>query len=555
MFVELSLLLSAQVVGGEFESKAAYFGGEASELLGSALADVGDVNNDGISDFAVTAPGATANFLLQAGTVTVYSGRDQTKLHVMKGHRGYGHLGRSVSAAGDVNADGYADFLIGAPDDSPLGAFDSGSAYVISGVNGSIIHHFLGVTSGATCGYSVAGPGDLNGDGYDDVAIGFPFADSGGLSQNGFIVFYSGLNGNVLFQVDGTADGDTLGYSMDAAGDVNGDGIGDVVVGSAYADFFFGKAHAISGADGSILREHYGQNTYISYGESVAGVGDINHDGFDDYAAGEAASHYAGFFAGSVFVYSGLDGSTLLRVDGTDAEGYLGFGVDSLGDFDLDGTPDLLIGSPGKTLPGRSDTGAAGIYSGATGGLIFEFAGSSDQTSYGSTVAGLGDQNGDHYPEVLIGDPYYSSTGGSFLGSVHLSGLNPFLNATTDSVSASTGGLIGLDVTFPQVTQNWEYRILMSAAGIGSINLGVEIPLAMDPLVTNTFFGIYPGGLTLVNMQGTLDFIGNAVAWIGVPPNTYGALAGRSIYMAAIAIQPFGMPAFSSVAVGIEIQP
>jgi len=147
------------------------------------------------------------------------------------------HLGFfSVASAGDVNGDGRADFIVAAPDADPGGLTDAGSAYVYSGMTGALIYKKNGAALSDGLGVSVASAGDVNGDGRADFIVGAYFADPGGLSNAGSAYLYSGATGGLLSQINGAAAGDILGHSVASAGDVNGDGKADFIVGAYGAD-------------------------------------------------------------------------------------------------------------------------------------------------------------------------------------------------------------------------------------------------------------------------------------------------------------------------------
>jgi hypothetical protein len=555
MLVELSLLLSAQVVGGGFDSKQPMFGSEVGQQLGQSVADAGDVNMDGVGDFIVGAPGTTVGSSIGAGMATILSGADGSTLQVINGLSAYSSFGFSLAGAGDVNADGYADVIIGAPFENagPLG--NAGAAYVISGSTGAVLHHFHGAAAADYCGWAVTGVGDLNSDGFDDVAVGHPLTDQGGSLNVGTVFVHSGFNGSVLYQIDGVAGDDLMGSHLSSAGDTDGDGVPDILVGSPNYNNDFGRVWLISGASGFLRFVYTGQVDSGGFGRGIAGLGDVNLDGFDDFAISDYRSDWSGVRTGSVSIHSGVNGLPLHRIDGPQKNASFGYSIDVVGDFDQDGISDILIGAPGLTLPGRIDPGAAGIYSTVTGARIYEFAGTQWNTAFGSAVAGIDDIDGDGYSEVLVGGPYYDLSSVNNAGFAEVWGVNPYMTITDDSISASNGGLIGLQLDFPYQARDWDYKILMSATGMGPIHLGVDVPLSMDALVTDTFFGIYPSALTLTGMQGQLDGFSNAVAWIGVPQNTFGSMAGNSIYMAAIANSPGNLPEYSSIGIEVKILP
>ena len=183
---------------------------------------------------------------------------------------------QSSIIVGDVNGDGKADFIVGAPYADPGGRADAGSAYVFSGADGSLLYQKDGGAAGDNFGLSVSAAGDGNGDGKADFIVGAFQADPGGRSGAGSAYVYSGADGSILYQRDGGATGDQIGYSVSAAGDVNGDGKADFIVGANGADpggrADAGSAYVYSGADGSLLYQKDGVATEDRFGLSVGGA-------------------------------------------------------------------------------------------------------------------------------------------------------------------------------------------------------------------------------------------------------------------------------------------
>jgi hypothetical protein len=144
-------------------------------------------------------------------------------------------LGRSVAGAGDVNGDGVVDFIVGAAGANPNGVNHAGSAYVYSGADGTLLYQKDGFGRSDEFGWAVAGTGDVNGDGRDDFIIGARFADPDTLTNAGKAYVYSGMDGSLLYEKDGLGKNDEMGFSVAGAGDLNGDGKSDFIVGARLA--------------------------------------------------------------------------------------------------------------------------------------------------------------------------------------------------------------------------------------------------------------------------------------------------------------------------------
>jgi FG-GAP repeat/FG-GAP-like repeat len=348
----------------------------------------------------------------------------QTPMYVFDGDSGGDFMGASVAAAGDVNGDGVPDFIMGAPSDSP-GGVKTGSARVTSGFDGATLYTFYGAADGDRFGLSVGGAGDVNGDGFDDLIVGSPGSDAAGLDA-GRAQVYSGLDGSVLFTFDGAAAGDALGTAVSGAGDVNNDGIADLVVGangSAPAGAQSGQVQVFSGLDGAILHTFDGLAAGDLFGTAVAAAGDIDNDGFDDIVVGALLSDAGGQDSGSVRVFSGADGATLYTFVGDAPGDQFGNSVGCAGNVDGDIYPDLLVGIRSADSNGVN-SGAARVFAGVDGSVLYTFVGDGPGLTLGRAVSGAGDVNGDGRDDLLVGQTH-SVGGNNTKGSVRVfSGLD-----------------------------------------------------------------------------------------------------------------------------------
>jgi len=385
--------------------------------------------NKWLPKYSSAVGGAVCLMVLAAETASALA-FPSVLLHQRDGAADDDRLGISVAGAGDVNGDGYEDFIVGAPLADPGGLSNAGSAYVYSGLNGLLLHQKDGPAANDQLGISVAGAGDVNGDGKDDFIIGAPFADPGGLSNAGSAHVYSGLDGGLLYQKDGAAAGDNLGYSVAGAGDVNGDGKDDFIIGAYLADLSLvsdaGSAYIYSGLDGGLLYTKNGAAFFENLGSSVAGAGDVNGDGKDDFIIGASGAAPDGRIdAGSAYVYSGLNGSLLYQKNGAVAGDLLGWSVAGAGDVNGDGKDDFIIGALYADPGGRTGAGSAYVYSGLNGGLLYQKDGAADYHGLGNSVAGTGDVNGDGYSDFIVGAPYADPGGRIAAGSAYVySGLD-----------------------------------------------------------------------------------------------------------------------------------
>lgn len=323
-------------------------------------------------------------------------------------------IGSSVDAAGDVNADGFADIIAGAGGVVP-GNSDTERAVAVlySGASGRALFTFSDGFS--EFGVSVAGIGDVNGDGRPDVIVGSPRFDpdvQGGSRQIGRAYIYSGADGSLIRSITGENAGDRFGASVASAGDFNNDGTADVIVGAAGADAGGnnrGRAYVISGVDGSMLAVLTGLTDDDALGYSVAGAGDVNADGYSEVIVG-APGRFSGpdRTPGHAHVYSGQTHSSIFAFEGDFDGDRFGFAVDGAGDVNGDGHPDLLVGAPNADNDSNGHipaAGAARVYSGSSGAVLYTLRGDAPNGNLGAALAGAGDLNGDGRGDFLVAAP------------------------------------------------------------------------------------------------------------------------------------------------------
>lgn len=375
-----------------FDPVRTIVGESPGDQFGWLMDVVGDVDGDGAADFVVGAPTSDAGGD-NAGRAYVYSGATGALLHTFTGSAGQ-RMGFAVDGAGDVDGDGIPDAVVGGP------AGGSGRVVVISGSDGSIIHDIAGENTGDNFGRSVGRLGDVNADGFADFLATAPGNDTGG-SETGKVYVVDGATGSFLATMSPQIPGEEFGSAVGGIGDLTGDGVPDFAVGASNATGG-GRIYVLSGADGetvlfSIAAPPAVQDLGLFWLNSP---GDIDGDGLNDIFAPDIAGGSAGSGAGRAFVFSGADGSTLIDMTGEAAGDQFGMGR-GIEDVNDDGVGDLFVAA-WLNDQGGSNAGKAYVFSGADGSLLRSFVSTSPGENLGFDAIGIGDVTDDGIADFLI---------------------------------------------------------------------------------------------------------------------------------------------------------
>lgn len=338
------------VVSGRTGALLYRFEGAAEDRHGYAMADAGDVNADGVADVAVGATGVSAlacTAVPRTGRVYVYSGADGAMLLRIDGEAPGDQFGAAVAAAGDVDRDGRADVLVGAPCRDGANGADAGRAYVVSGRTGAMLRVHDGRAAGDGLGWGTGAVGDVTGDRRADYVIG---AKDAGPGDRGLAYVYDGRHGRLRHVLAGNQRSAEFGWFFVAsAGDVDRDGRNDVYVGDFCADDAagdcstpLGQAYVFSGRTGRLLHLFRGEQPGDGAGPGRS-AGDVDRDGHTDVVVGLYASSAAAPQAGRVIVYSGRTGRKLFDYASQNAGETLGYDAVGLGDVNGDGQIELLL--------------------------------------------------------------------------------------------------------------------------------------------------------------------------------------------------------------------
>ena len=434
------------------------------DSLGISVASAGDVNGDGYNDVIV---GAYGYFSFTGQAYIYYGGAsmNNTADVTFTGAAVSDYFGGSVASAGDVNGDGFADVIVGAKG-ADGGGVNRGQAYIYYGgasMNNTADVTFTGAANSDWLGFSVAPAGDVNGDGYADVIVGALYAST----NNGQAYIYYGgasMNNTADVTFTGAADNDSFGFSVAPAGDVNGDGYNDVIVGAKDASSTNGQAYIYYGGasmNNTADVTFTGVAAADDFGIDVASAGDVNGDGYNDVIVGAYLAG-VGDIGEAYIYYGGVSMNNTADVTFTNAaDTNIGKNIiASADDVNGDGYDDVMA---------ISDGSAKVFYGGAS------MDNTADVTFAGAdSVASAGDINSDGYPDLIVGNS--SANGANGEAYIYQGSGNRWQSVFAQNFNASRGLQIG-DVTldrynlltnnsiFGITTPNWE----MDKLGVGSL--------------------------------------------------------------------------------------
>ena len=517
-------------------------GSEDGQLYGRSVAVLGDHDGDGHDDFLVGVA-RDATVAGDAGAVQLISGADGMVVTTLYGDGEQDHYGWALEAAGDVNADGEVDFIIGAP--GQCGTTQVGYARVHSGSDFGELFTVHGESFLDWFGCAVSAAGDQDLDGYADVAVG-AHQFCAGFELKGYLNAYSGFDGSLRWRADGAMTWDTYAWDIDLLGDYDGDGKPDLLVGAPGSDaagYDAGRFYILSGADGAELHVENGEAGLHYSGWAVAATGDHDLDGVVDYAIGVPGEQDAFFPAdgvhpsefGKLQIHSGKTNTVLFEEYGSEVFDHLGWTIATVGDLDLDGRPEVAAAATRYDIQSTGlSLGPAYIkvISSADGSEVMHIEGPATTENFQLDLAAGGDVNGDGTPDLILGSEGLTSTAGFVRV---LSGRQLSLSSSTHTLGVSAVTEQDLAVDPEPALDGALYQVLGSLSGTSpGFFLGkAHIPLNPDVYLDYTLNP--PSGGLLKHSSGVVGFGPNVATFKPSDPAAV-SLIGTTVHHVVVLV-------------------
>ncbi|QDU84928.1 FG-GAP repeat protein [Planctomycetes bacterium Pla163] len=540
-FVAGPLALGLCVAPASAQSIVHQINGPNNARYGQSVDLLGDLDGDGRSEIMVGAWLDVNNGLNGSGTVHVLRGVDASSLYEINGSGTGDHMGFGSSRAGDVNGDGVPDICAAADeDDVPGPGNNAGSARLVSGIDGSTIRELSGQSANDLFGWYTAPCGDVNGDGFDDVAVG-SLSDTTGATGNGSVRVYSGIDGAELHVFRAPAGVSNFGSVLGYLGDANADGFDDVLVSSPSER----AVYVYSGIDGSQLHRIASPSTQDLFGAGVDGGIDVDDDGHADILVGAPGDDQQSSNSGAVYVFSGDTGAQITKITLAGAGKRLGTKVRGGGDVDGDGYIDF-VASATLADNGLNNSGRVYAFSGKNLQLIRGVGGPAANWQIGNQLGGGFDVDGDGLADAVAGAvnvdaavvvsfrPIGVTLFGN--GTVACGGRTLLSTRSVPRVGASGFGLIGSGVA-----PGSPVYLALSGGALAS-----PVPLAGGDLAAHIDLGLLVGTyFTVADGKGSFD--------LSFPIPSDPGLAGALAYFQGIGAAPAGCGQVFVTTNGLEL--
>ncbi len=539
----LTAPLCGQQPGGSWSEDFVVSGFSAGEGFGLNGDWIGDLDGDGIGELIVSAPLFDTGDPLRKGKISINSGGNGATLWAFQATQlpGIYGLPGPINQIGDVDGDGFDEFAFLAVQGFPLHSFVA----VYSGLTFTELYRVEPTAPNSGYGFSgLKGGTDISGDGVPDLIVTDDEFD-GVSSSLGIVYAYSGVDGALLWETTGSVPFQKLGGSLSCPGDLNGDGHAEVLVDSDISGSF-GEVHVLSGLDGSEMYSLTGGYSRAFMGQSMSWVGDWNQDGLNDFLVSSSDPEFSPQ-NGFGIVYRGFDGLELARFESPVGDNHFGRRVGGIGDVDGDGFVDAAVSAPANSH--LQDPPAVYIYSGRTDEMLSKIQGSFPLISFGEFILSQGpDINGDGRVDFAIPD-----AGANGTGVVYIYSFDPYLEASTTSLSSNAGAVVTFELSFPLTEALKPYLFLASSNQPGKYGNvgGLDIPLANSQFLRRMAAG---APSEFQNATGTLDANAQATVTLTLPPGAAAAYIGKTVKCAAVSLSGI-FPVVSTAPVYVEILP
>jgi len=407
----------------------------SSTEFGHAIVIIGDITGDGVPDLAIAAPfqdgdfvstamgyGDPQNvgkvFLVDGATFAILNQLTDPEFDLIQPQHFGGQLGGSLAVINDIDGDGVKDIVAGVPHHVGNPAthdeiISGGKVLVFSGKTGALLFDLEDPTEAedGKFGYAVAGLGDVDGDGVADILVGVPgrdIPDEDGVRHVGLCYTFSGRTGQMIRKINhpdfgGAEAGALFGSSVANAGDVDGDGVTDMLIGAP------GEGHVFvfSGASGAQIYDMVSPvvDDIPSFGFAVDGGKDFNRDGKPDFVIGAPLSNK---LRGAAYTFNGSTGQLLRTLKPSVRQNFARFGASVFASDDItgDGKPDIVVGAPDQNVNGFTHAGEVFVFNGGTGRVFQSLTSASPQSGarFGLAVSSA-DFNGDGKNTAIVGTP------------------------------------------------------------------------------------------------------------------------------------------------------